>query len=76
MKGSKMRKKRRFIVEELIETESKYCESLAKIVNCYFKPLRAAVGTRGEILTAVELKRIFANIETLLHLNQEVNYNC
>eukprot|EP00940_MAST-03C_sp_MAST-3C-sp2_P001065 g1065.t1 len=76
-KASKAKRDKRivqkhYVAEELIHTEEKYVKSLRTLVDRYYRPLKSVIGTPKEILTFAELKKIFANVELLLPLNEEL----
>ncbi|KAI8909604.1 Dbl homology domain-containing protein [Gorgonomyces haynaldii] len=66
------RPKRELIIEEIIETEKRYVDSLDSILQCYLKPLKQMIGTEREIVSKRQVNDLFANIANILVINREL----
>ena len=56
----------------MLSTEQTYLGNLVVIVSIFVKRLRAAVGTRSQIMAADDINAIFSGIDVILSTNQEV----
>ncbi len=60
------------IMEEIWDTEKQFVEDLEVMVNLYLLPLRDSLKNRADIIDPKNIKGLFANVEQLLAVNQEI----
>eukprot|EP01094_Clydonella_sp_ATCC50884_P004751 TRINITY_DN1376_c0_g1_i1.p2 TRINITY_DN1376_c0_g1~~TRINITY_DN1376_c0_g1_i1.p2 ORF type:complete len:756 (-),score=308.87 TRINITY_DN1376_c0_g1_i1:484-2697(-) len=69
----KVSQKRKNIVGEMLSTEESYVQCLVVLVEKYMKPLLAMAGTEAlPRQSPEEVRRIFANVEALIPVNQHL----
>eukprot|EP01111_Echinosteliopsis_oligospora_P009558 TRINITY_DN2823_c0_g1_i1.p1 TRINITY_DN2823_c0_g1~~TRINITY_DN2823_c0_g1_i1.p1 ORF type:complete len:446 (+),score=91.59 TRINITY_DN2823_c0_g1_i1:687-2024(+) len=57
------------VAQEILSTERVYVESLQYVVTEVLRPLRAAEKSGGSILTDIEIRAIFSEMDAILGLN-------
>eukprot|EP01104_Vermistella_antarctica_P021102 TRINITY_DN9334_c0_g1_i1.p1 TRINITY_DN9334_c0_g1~~TRINITY_DN9334_c0_g1_i1.p1 ORF type:complete len:755 (-),score=167.03 TRINITY_DN9334_c0_g1_i1:68-2332(-) len=67
LRKSKVLRKRKAVVEELLQTERSYVQDLELLLRVFLTPLR-----EKEILSKQELSALFSNIESLLPVNEHL----
>eukprot|EP00029_Vermamoeba_vermiformis_P006789 TRINITY_DN2759_c0_g1_i1.p1 TRINITY_DN2759_c0_g1~~TRINITY_DN2759_c0_g1_i1.p1 ORF type:complete len:975 (+),score=129.66 TRINITY_DN2759_c0_g1_i1:108-3032(+) len=65
---------RRFeVLEEIVKTEQSYVNFLERLVKIFILPIRALVGTPEQVLSADDIKVLFANVEIIYQFNYELS---
>eukprot|EP01098_Paradermamoeba_levis_P003190 TRINITY_DN1484_c0_g9_i1.p1 TRINITY_DN1484_c0_g9~~TRINITY_DN1484_c0_g9_i1.p1 ORF type:complete len:304 (+),score=81.93 TRINITY_DN1484_c0_g9_i1:213-1124(+) len=60
------------VAQEILKTEQLYLKNLSTLVKVFLMPLRAAVSEGNEIITTVEIRKIFSDIEVIININHEL----
>ncbi|XP_004347833.1 hypothetical protein CAOG_04008 [Capsaspora owczarzaki ATCC 30864] len=68
-KAAKRRARRMYIVQEILSTEQSYVQGLAVVQEVFLNPLKASAVSAKPLLSENDIKKIFANFETILTLN-------
>ncbi|KAI8853039.1 Dbl homology domain-containing protein [Chytridium lagenaria] len=64
--------KRARILQEILDSETRYVEAMEFVKQNYLTPLEAASGTPAEILPSSSIQAIFSNFLHILNLNREL----
>eukprot|EP00300_Choanocystis_sp_HF-7_P021888 c20992_g1_i1.p1 GENE.c20992_g1_i1~~c20992_g1_i1.p1 ORF type:complete len:452 (-),score=114.05 c20992_g1_i1:47-1402(-) len=64
--------KREKVLEEIVETEKKYVQQLAAIVNAYLVPLRERAQATQRPISLDTIGAIFSNIDQIYNVNQSL----
>ena len=68
--------KRALVVDEILSTERSYVKNLRIVIEVFDKPLRQLEQSgKGKILDTAELHALFANLEEIFVVNEELERN-
>ena len=66
----KMRKKRRRVAQELLETESLYVQNLDLLKASFYEPLFENSKNPGRVITTDDVRTIFGSLNIILPVNK------